>query len=268
MIFCCCDGSVDGIFTAIYRAWELGTSRTCISVTDGEDMELFSEYRFFETDSELAAKVAASIRNKLSPDIYTQVYHAALSSDKDRGNVIYHFLIDAFKVGSSIVNHMTNPYVMRIFELERNVLREAHNYLGFLRFGQYCDTHGSFMLARFAPDNDILDLVSHHFADRLYNENWLIADTLRLQCSIHNAGSREYIFSQISTDYLDSLVDATCEHTAGASVDSNEALEALFEIFRTSVSIEARHNIKLQQQLMPLRYRTYMNTYTDNTGSN
>ena len=100
MIFCCCDGSVDGIFTAIYRAWELGTSRTCISVTDGEDMELFSEYRFFETDSELAAKVAASIRNKLSPDIYTQVYHAALSSDKDRGNVIYHFLIDAFKVGS------------------------------------------------------------------------------------------------------------------------------------------------------------------------
>ena len=114
----------------------------------------------------------------------------------------------------------------------------------------------------------ILDLVSHHFADRLYNENWLIADTLRLQCSIHNAGSREYIFSQISTDYLDSLVDATCEHTAGASVDSNEALEALFEIFRTSVSIEARHNIKLQQQLMPLRYRTYMNTYTDNTGSN
>lgn len=41
MIVCCCDGSVDGIFTAIYRAWEIGTSRTSISVTEGEDMELF-----------------------------------------------------------------------------------------------------------------------------------------------------------------------------------------------------------------------------------
>lgn len=92
MIVCCCDGSVDGIFTAIYRAWEIGTSRTSISVTEGEDMELFSEYRFFEPDSSLAAKVASTIRSKLSPEIFSQVYHAAISGDNDRGNVIYHFL--------------------------------------------------------------------------------------------------------------------------------------------------------------------------------
>ena len=190
MIVCCCDGSVDGIFTAIYRAWEIGTSRTSISVTEGEDMELFSEYRFFEPDSSLAAKVASTIRSKLSPEIFSQVYHAAISGDNDRGNVIYHFLIDAFKVGSGIVNHLVNPYVMRLFELDRNVRRESHNYLGFLRFGQYRDSHRSFMLARFAPHNNILDLVSHHFADRLYNENWLIADTTRNYCSIHHCGSR------------------------------------------------------------------------------
>ena len=156
MIVCCCDGSVDGIFTAIYRAWEIGTSRTSISVTEGEDMELFSEYRFFEPDSSLAAKVASTIRSRLSPEIFSQVYHAAISGANDRGNVIYHFLIDAFKVGSGIVNHLVNPYVMRLFELDRNVRRESHNYLGFLRFGQYRDSHGSFMLARFAPHNNIL----------------------------------------------------------------------------------------------------------------
>lgn len=262
MIICCCDGSVDGIFTAIYHAWELGTSRTAISVTDGENMELFSEYRFFEADSELAYKVASSISRKLSQEIYTQIYNAALSCEEDRGDTIYHFLIDAFKVGPGIVNHLVNPYVMRVFELDRNVKREAHNFLGFLRFGQYRDALGSFMLARFSPRNDILDPISHHFADRLYNENWLIADTSRHRCSIHRAGSREYIFSDITDEYLNTLVDATREHTGSASIDSNEAIEALFETFRTAVSIEARHNEKLQQQLMPLRYRTYMNTYT------
>ena len=256
MIVCCCDGSVDGIFTAIYRAWEIGTSRTSISVTEGEDMELFSEYRFFEPDSSLAAKVASTIRSKLSPEIFSQVYHAAISGDNDRGNVIYHFLIDAFKVGSGIVNHLVNPYVMRLSELDRNVRRESHNYLGFLRFGQYRDSHGSFMLARFAPHNNILGL---------YNENWLIADTTRNYCSIHHCGSRGYIFSEISPEYLEALVDATHEHTGSSSLDSNEAIEALFETFRTSVSIEARHNEKLQKQLMPLRYRSYMNTYTDNS---
>ena len=138
MIVCCCDGSVDGIFTAIYRAWEIGTSRTSISVTEGEDMELFSEYRFFEPDSSLAAKVASTIRSRLSPEIFSQVYHAAISGANDRGNVIYHFLIDAFKVGSGIVNHLVNPYVMRLSELDRNVRRESHNYLGFLRFEVLC----------------------------------------------------------------------------------------------------------------------------------
>ena len=48
MIICCCDGSVNGIFTAIYRAWEIGTSKTAISVSDGETMELFCEYRYFD----------------------------------------------------------------------------------------------------------------------------------------------------------------------------------------------------------------------------
>jgi len=28
---------------------------------------------------------------------------------------------------------------------------------------------------------------------------------------------------------------------------------------------DPRHNEKLQKQLMPLRYRSYMNTYTDNS---
>ncbi len=263
MIVCCCDGSVNGIFTAIYRAWEIGTSKTSISVSDGETMELFSEYRYFEADEELAAKVASSIRHKLSPDIYSQVYNAALSSDTGRGDVIYHFLIDAFRVGTGIVNHLVNPYVMRLFELDRNVSREAHHYLGFIRFGQYRDSHGSFLLSRFDPVNDILDLVAYHFADRLYNDNWLIADTRRHRCAIHNAGSRQYIFSSITEDYLNTLVDATREHTGSASAGSNEAIEELFETFRSSVAIEPRHNDKLQQQLMPLRYRTYMNTYSD-----
>ncbi len=266
MIICCCDGSVNGIFTAIYRAWEIGTSKTAISVSDGETMELFCEYRYFDADDELAAKVASTIRHKLSPDIYTQVYHAALSSCPERGDIIYHFLIDAFKVGPGIVNHLVNPYVMRLFELDRNVSRESQHFLGFIRFGQYRDEHGSFLLARFAPTNDILDLMSYHFADRLRNDNWLIADTTRHRCSIHHAGRHHYVLSDITDDYLDSLVDATREHTGCAATGSNEAIEELFETFRSSVAIEARRNEKLQQQLMPLKYRTYMNTYTNTDG--
>lgn len=263
MIICCCDGSVNGIFTAIYRAWELGTSRTSISVSEGENMELFSEYRFFESDEELALKVADSILNKLSSEIYSQIYNAALSCEADRGEAIYRFLIDAFRIGNGIVNHLANPHVMRLFELNRTVAREAHKYLGFLRFGQYKDHERDFLLARFNPQNNVIDLISHHFADRLMNDNWLIADTVRGICSLHHKGNREYIIMPITNDYLNTLVDATREKTNTASIPSNEAIEQLWETFRASIAIEPRRNTSLQQQLMPLRYRTYMNTYSD-----
>ena len=263
MIICCCDGSVNRIFTAIYKAWELGTSRTSICVSEGENMELFSEYRFFEADEELARKVADSILRKLSPEIYSQVYRAALSCEADRGEAIYRFLIDAFRIGSGIINHLVNPHVMRLFELNRTVAREAHKYLGFLRFGQYRDSERSFLLARFDPRNNILDLVSHHCADRLMNDNWLIADTIRGICSLHNEGSREYIIAPVTDEYLNALVEATREDVKNASPLSNESIEQLWETFRASIAIEPRRNVGLQQQLMPLRYRTYMNTYSD-----
>lgn len=263
MIICCCDGSVNGIFTAIYKAWELGTSRTSICVSEGQSMELFAEYRYFESDEELAHKVADSILRKLSQEIYSQVYRAALSCEDDRGEAIYRFLIDAFRIGSGIINHLVNPHVMRLFELNRTVAREAHKYLGFLRFGQYRDNERSFLLARFDPQSNILDIVSHHFADRLLNDNWLIADTGRRICSLHQVGSREYIIAPVTNEYLDALVEATREDVKNASPLSNESIEQLWETFRESIAIEPRRNVGLQQQLMPLRYRTYMNTYSD-----
>ena len=263
MIVCCCDGSVNGIFTAIYRAWELGTSKTSICVSEGENMELFAEYRLIAADDEPARKGADSILHKLSPEIYSYVYRAALSCEADRGDAIYRFLIDAFRVGSGIINHLVNPHVMRIFELNRTVAREAHKYLGFLRFGQYRDHERSFLLARFDPRNNILDIVSHHFADRLMNDNWLIADTMRKICALHHEGSNEYIITPIKDEYLNTLVEATREDVRNASPLSNESIEQLWETFRASIAIEPRRNTQLQQQLMPLRYRTYMNTYSE-----
>lgn len=268
MIICSCDGTVNGIFTAIYHAWKIGTSRTRISVSQCEDMELFAEYRYFESEEKTAAKVAHTIRCKLSPEIYSQVCSCALSHEPDRGDAIYRFLIKGFGCGPGIIHHLADPDVMRVFELDRNVGREAHKYLGFIRFGQYTGPGGSFLISRFDPVNNILDPVSHHFADRLSNENWIIADTNRKICSLHSSGSRHYIITDIKEELLDTMIGATRESTDAGTPSrygslSNESIEQLWEVFRSSIAIEPRRNEKLQQQLMPLRYRTYMNTYSE-----
>ena len=255
MIIVCCDGTVNGIFTAIYRAWEIGTSKTKISVSQNENIEMFAEYMTVESDEILASKVTDSIKRKISDKAYEQVYHAALSYESDRGEAIYRFLIEGFRHGADIIYRLGLPCVQRIFQLNRNVARETHNYLGFLRFNQCKLNNNSLMLACFDPKNNILDEVSHHFTDRLLLENWIIADTKRNICSLHKSESRQYIITDISGEDIHNLITLVKENTY------DHFMEELWESFRESIAITERKNEKLQRNLMPLRYRSYMNIH-------
>ena len=45
-----CEDSVDGIFTAIYKAWEYGTSRSSVEINICATMKLFVQYADVEAD--------------------------------------------------------------------------------------------------------------------------------------------------------------------------------------------------------------------------
>ena len=49
-----CEDTIDGIFTAIYRAWADGTSHTDVRVRTNDTMSLFETYIFSESDGTLA----------------------------------------------------------------------------------------------------------------------------------------------------------------------------------------------------------------------
>lgn len=51
-----CEDTIDGIFTAIYRAWADGTSHTDVRVRTNDTMSLFETYIFSESDGTLAGK--------------------------------------------------------------------------------------------------------------------------------------------------------------------------------------------------------------------
>ena len=123
-----CEDTIDGIFTAIYRAWADGTSHTDVRVRTNDTMSLFETYIFSESDGTLARKVQRSIIQKLSVDIYETCYQAMLSDDDKKASTLYHFLQKAFRCGSNILNRLNDPDVFRIFELSRTVGHEAHKY--------------------------------------------------------------------------------------------------------------------------------------------
>ena len=245
-IICVCEDSVDGIFTAIYKAWELGTSKTLIEVRGMKTMTLFAEYIEVNTDAELASKVAVSIHDKISQEAYLYVYRAALSGDSEKAQYIYDFLLKAFRIGKDIINHLQDESVMKVFEMARKVGNEAHKYLGFVRF---CELENGVLSAKINPLANVVSIVAEHFADRLHNENWLILDTTRNIAAIHRAEYGFVLTNDISEQDLDQF-----SHKS----ENEEKYQLLWDRFFDTIAIEERKNKKLQQQLIPLRYRKYM----------
>ena len=80
------------------------------------------------------------------------------------------FLVRAFKVGQRIMEHMTDKYVMEVFELSRKVNKEADKIRGFIRFSD----NGNYLLAHFEPKCDMIPVVMWHFVDRYPGENFVI----------------------------------------------------------------------------------------------
>lgn len=242
-----CEDSLDGILTAVYKAWEKGPDCTDIRINHSNiNYSLFETIIDVETEPDIVQKVVKSIRQKLSDDILFYIYRASLSYHHDKASLIYHYLRKAFRIGPSIVNYLHDETVMKIFELDRQIGTEAHKYLGFVRFEEL---ENGVLAGRINPKSNIIPLIAGHFADRLHNENWIILDTDRELAVLHQA-NLGYAFSNHITE-AQLLTFSKKSH-------KEQEFQALWKQFFHTIAIEPRTNYNLQRNMMPLRYRKYM----------
>lgn len=244
-----CDNSIDGIFTAIYQAWSSRYGHSNIKIEEQcerdnySNIELFSDYIIVKTNLEQAIKVSSSIKSKISLEAYEMVCRVALSNYQGKGDLIYRFLILGFQIGSKIIGHLSNTVVNRMFKINRYVSGEAHHLLGFIRFSEQ---ESNILTAIIHPKNNILTLVTPHFADRLPNEKFVIFDANRDICSLHLPG-REWIIAETpGVDYSNNEVYVDDEY------------ESLWQIFFENIAIKERTNPSLQRNMLPIRFRRDM----------
>ena len=253
MIIFQCEDSVDGIFTGVYDAWasRLGHENVGLRIQSQMNYELFAQYRCVETDSEKAEKVARSIRRKMGEEAYQTIYQAALSMYAEKADGIYRVVVKGMsnrvtpQVARSVIWNLQDPNVSRLFELSRKTGREAHRYLGFVRFREL---ESGVLFSEIQSENYILPLIGDHFADRFPNENFMIYDHAHNDCLIHGKGRRWFI-----------LRDTQPDAEAGAKVSDWELrMQKLWKGFCSSISIESRENGGLQMQMWPLKFRRWM----------
>ncbi len=243
-----CPDSVEGIFTGVYDAWasQYGHTNTQLQIQSYDyNAELFCDYIPVDEDYDKASKVARTIQRQISPLCYQYIVNAALSYDSRKADAIYRVIILGLHMGSSVMNHFADLNVSTIDKLSRNVSNELLHLQGFLRFQEL---DNGILYATIHPKNYIIRYLGEHFADRFPDESFLIADTQR-GCVIAYANQQIKYFDSVDMDF--SHID---EHISRCE----EMFQSLWKRYVEKIAIEPRKNLKLQQQMLPLRFRDTM----------
>lgn len=244
-----CEDSTDGIFTGVYDAWAsgLGHDNVGLQVKDNGNYELFARYVDTPPDAQKALKVARTLKKKMGEEEYGFIFQASLSKDSEKADPIYRMIVMALtgKHRGPLSQNLGNTYVCKVFELSRNVGNEAHRYLGFLRFREL---KNQVLYAAIEPENQLLPLISEHFADRFPRENFIIYDKTHEMATIHEAGKQWGLVTGQVPD-----LDLMNENS-----EKEEEFRALWKGFCKSITIKERINPKLQQQFVPFKCRTHM----------
>lgn len=250
LVFTCNDNLTD-IFTCIYDAWEyaLKNGHDSLRIEKEPIMQLsiFDEYRHINGDIEKSTKVERSIKRKISAKAYNYISYAAMSYEPGCLNVIYDYLRMGFKRGASIVDDLTEPVVIKLIELSRNVSNEAHFSREFLRFNKVTGAY----VSHFEPKNNIILYAGEHFADRMPSENFMIIDDTRRIAVIHP--KNEGLFLRTFTDEeFESLKDTE------KYVDE---YSDLWKVFFDAIAIKERTNYICQRGHFPLWMRKHVTEF-------
>ncbi len=243
-----CEDSLEGIFTAIYNAYELKQNHDNIMLQVGEAQGLlFSTYKTVVSDLLKMKKVVRTIINEFGESNYYCFCQALAAEDLEKADAVYHTIVHGLKNKrkSAVMDDITNDYVNKVFCLSRNVNNEILHLKGFLRFKEL---ENGILFSEIGPKNNIITFLAPHFSDRLSNENFMIYDSIRGIIIMHPA-KKQWVITRSELLNLDEIKKYS---------ETEQEYQDLFCYFCEKIAIEGRINKKLQRQMLPLRFREYM----------
>lgn len=241
-----CEDNFESMMTCIYDAWASKKGHSNVRLMKGPvaQPDLFTEYIHVDADEDKVIKVVRSIQKKISYEAYMQVFYAALSHEEDALDTIYRFLILGFTYGKQVTSMLSEPVVMRMMELKRNVGNEAHYFREFARFSSM---GGQVYVCHIEPKSNVLLYVANHFRNRMPSEHWVIMDDNRKIAAIHPVNEDFYIRY---------LIDEEAEALLKTEQIEDE-FTGLWRTFFDTIGIKERNNPSCQRNMFPIWMRKH-----------
>lgn len=243
----CYDGTLAGLLTLYARLLPERVAVERISATPPDQQSLFSSEICIATDQAVAEAFWQRLTKRLSGNSLRLLRHCLLADHPQQELLIYHYLLLEAEQGRKVDGMLAHPAVAPVWKLSQQVGREAHRYLGFVRFQQL---QGGLYYAAIAPDHRILLLIGAHFAERFSDQQWVIHDQRHNEGILYDAEKKEWLLLPME---LHEQPEITPQETQ---------FQQLWRSYFTTLAIPERRNLKLQQGKVPLKVRGYLTEFT------
>ena len=207
---------------------EKETPAAILPVDEADQTCLFGA-KYIETDLRRAERVRVSIPKKMGMEAQD----------------LLEFMRLGYKVGRGVCGRLTEPAVDKITKAVQFLEREAHLYLGFLRFAEY----GDVLIAQIGPKNSVLPVIAPHFINRFSGEDFMIFDRTHKLALLYKDGATEFL----QAEHIELPPESPEE----------EKFRAMWRTFYDTVGIEGRRNDLCRRTHMPKRYWNRMTEMRD-----
>ena len=236
------DGSFEGFLSLVYEVYYKKLKPTKIYKTLPNEI-IFEEILEIQTSEENSTKVLKAIKTKFPKPIVEKILNIFMCDSRAFEVALLEFIIIGFKDTKQLFN-INNSSVFYLSNLEKELFKNVHKMYAFLRFEELDDDT---LYAKLECKFNVVYFLAKHFLKRFNNQNFIIHDI-----------NRKIAFIKTKDDY--SIQEVAFFDEPNYSINE-EKFQKLWKRFFKGVTIEERINPKLQQQLVPLIYRTYMSEF-------
>ena len=236
------DGTFEGFLSLVYEVYYKKLKPIKIYKTLPNEI-IFEEIKIIENSQVNSIKVLDAIKAKFPKEILEKILNIFMCDSTEFEMALLEYIIIGFKEIKQLFN-INLESIFYLNNLEKELFKNVHRMSGFIRFEELEDKT---LYAKIESKFNIVYFLGRHFLKRFNNQNFIIHDI-----------NRKLAFLKIQNDY--SIKEVAFFDEPNYS-QNEEKFQKLWKSFFSGVTINERTNLKLQTQMVPLLYRTYMSEF-------
>ncbi len=235
------DGSLEGLLSAVFKAYERRESPEDIVRESSYQPRLGQSALYVETDYSRADRVRKGVEKAVGKNAFTAIMRASTCDDYDTGAIVFSFVRYCMArpmalKSQAVLDELANPVVSDLLRLVKHALNESERMRQFVRFSQL---ENGVWYSRVNPNASVVPLVMGFFSARLNDQPFIIYDETHHLAGVYDG----YRWQLVQGDAVE--VPLATEH--------DKLMREAWKRFYDVLSIDDRYNPELRRHFMPAR---------------